>query len=339
MIKKLLLLVVIFNLNSVVYSQNDSIRLSNNDLLIGELKELDKSVLTFDTNYADKDFKIKWSKVSEVYSSRTFIITLFNGDRFNSSIKTDSANKSNVLVHFEGAEKSVHLSDVVFLEPVASNFLNRLEADFDIGLTLTKTNNLRSITSNFGMKYLAYKWSFGTSFNLVYSKQDDVDDVNRWSGNITAQRTFIDNWYLQLASDLLSNTEQRLRLRNATSLGAGYYIKRNNTLSFGLGAGLAYNQERFFDNIENNNSVEGYAALQFNKYNIGDLSMLTTLIYFPSITDSGRNRVDFNFTMKYDLPLEFYIKMEVTYNYDSRPVEGAAKDDYVFQTTFGWEFN
>ena len=339
MIKKLLLLVVIFNLNSVVFSQNDSIRLSNNDLLVGELKELDRSILTFDTKYADKDFKIKWNKVTEVYSSRSFIISLTNGDRVNSSIKTDPDNKSNILINVGGEIKSYPITEVVFLEPVEASFFSRLEADFDIGITLTKTNNLRSITTNFALKYLAYKWDLGTDFNLVYSEQDNVENVNRWSGNISAQRSFIHNWYFQIRIDLLSNTEQKLRLRNTTSLGGGYYIKRNNNLSFGFGAGLAYNNERFFDDFANNNSMEAYAALQFDKYKIGDLSLLTTLIYFPSITDSGRNRVDFNFTMKYDLPLEFYLKMEVTYNYDSRPVEGAAKDDYVFQTTFGWEFN
>ena len=179
MIKKLLLLVVLFNLNSVVFSQNDSIRVSNNDLLIGELKEMSKSILTFDTPYADKDFKIKWSKVSEVYSTRTFIISLSNGDRFNSSIKTDPTNKENVIVVIEGVDKSVHLSDVVFLEPVAASFFSRLEADFDIGLTLTKTNNLRSVTTNFALKYLAYKWDLGADFNLVYSEQDNVDNINQ----------------------------------------------------------------------------------------------------------------------------------------------------------------
>lgn len=340
MIKKLLLLVVIFNLNSVVFSQNDSIRLNNKDLLVGELKELDKSVLTFDTKYADKDFKIKWKSVAEVYSSRTFIISLADGTRITSAIHTDPSNKNNVLITIQGIQKSVSISNVIFLEPIESTFFSRLEANFDIGMTLTKTNNLRSITTNFDLNYLAYKWDFGMAFNLVYSEQDDVDNVNRWSGNINAKRAYSSNWFLQISTDLLSNTEQRLKLRNTTGLGAGYYFKRNNNLSFGLGGGLAYNNEKYSGiGVEDKNSMEAYIALQFNKYDIGDLSLLTSLRIAPSITEKGRNRTDFNFTMKYDLPLDFYIKMEVTYNYDNQPVEGATKDDYVFQTTFGWEFN
>lgn len=339
MVKKLLLLVLVFNFNAVIFSQNDSIRLSQKDLIVGELKNLDKSILTFDTKYADSDFKIKWSDILEVYSSRSFIISLSNGERVTSTINTDQENKSNVILEFEGVKKSIPIMDVIFLEPIASRFLNRLEADFDVGLTLTKTNNLKQLSSNFNLKYLAYKWDLRSSFNLVYSEQDDIDNVKRWSGNITGQRSFNNNWYLQLATDLLSNTEQKIKLRSTTGLGGGYYIKRNNNLTLGVGGGVAYNNEKFSNNVETNNSMEAYIGAQFNKYDIGDLSLLTSIKFSPSITDKGRNRTDFKFTMKYDLPLDFYVKMEVNYNYDNKPVEGATKDDYVFQTTFGWEFN
>jgi hypothetical protein len=48
--------------------------------------------------------------------------------------------------------------------------------------------------------------------------------------------------------------------------------------------------------------------------------------------------VDFAFDTKYDLPLDFYIRLGLTLNYDNQPVEGAGETDYVFQTSFGWEW-
>ena len=63
----------------------------------------------------------------------------------------------------------------------------------------------------------------------------------------------------------------------------------------------------------------------------------TTIQY--SISEKGRYRSDINFDMKYDLPFDLYIKMSLTYNYDNQPIEGADKEDYVFTTSFGWEFN
>ena len=43
------------------------------------------------------------------------------------------------------------------------------------------------------------------------------------------------------------------------------------------------------------------------------------------------------FDLKYDLPLDFYIRLGYTLNYDNKPVEGATESDYVLQTSFGWE--
>ena len=72
-------------------------------------------------------------------------------------------------------------------------------------------------------------------------------------------------------------------------------------------------------------------------FNMGDLSLLTSLYVFPSLTESGRIRSDFKFDLKYDLPLDIYIGVGYTLNYDNQPVEGASESDYVFQTTVGWE--
>ena len=84
--------------------------------------------------------------------------------------------------------------------------------------------------------------------------------------------------------------------------------------------------------------MEGFFGTELNLYDIGDLSLVTKVIAYPSFTESGRWRTDFNFDAKYDLPLDFYIKAGLTLNYDNRPVEGASETDYVFQTGFGWEW-
>lgn len=60
---------------------------------------------------------------------------------------------------------------------------------------------------------------------------------------------------------------------------------------------------------------------------------------FPSLTESKRVRTDFSLDTKYDLPLSFYIKLSFVYNYDNKPIANTAKDDYVFQTTFGWKLD
>ena len=80
-----------------------------------------------------------------------------------------------------------------------------------------------------------------------------------------------------------------------------------------------------------------FGSLELNMFDIKDFSLLTNLTVYPGITEGGRFRSDFSLDLKYDLPLDFFIKLGGTYNYDNKPVEGASTNDYVIQATFGWE--
>lgn len=103
-------------------------------------------------------------------------------------------------------------------------------------------------------------------------------------------------------------------------------------------AGAAWNNENYTDPaIPSRNSAEGFAGLELNMFNMGDLGMFTSLYIFPSFTENGRVRSDFKFDLTYDLPLDIYFKLGYTLNYDNKPVEGASETDYVFQTTVGWK--
>jgi hypothetical protein len=72
-------------------------------------------------------------------------------------------------------------------------------------------------------------------------------------------------------------------------------------------------------------------------FDVGDLNLFTGFTVYPSITEQGRVRADFKVDLKYDLPYDFFITLGFTNNFDNKPIEGASKNDYVFQTTFGWE--
>ena len=143
-----------------------------------------------------------------------------------------------------------------------------------------------------------------------------------------------------MSADFLSNDEQKLKLRSTIKGGIGKYMVHTNRLYFGGGFGLAFNNEKYTDEFNTNrNSLEAYAALALNIFDFNDLSLNTDATFYPSLTEGGRYRLDYNLTFKYDLPLDFFIKLGLSYNYDSKPVEGTSNSDYVFQSSFGWEFN
>lgn len=282
--------------------------------------------------------KLKWWKVKEIYSAKEYIITLLDGRRFNTSINTDSVQKNNVILFDNKNIVETEITKVVSLDPLSKSFLKRLNAAFDAGINLTKANNSQQITANALLGYTTFNWNLLSTANLVFGKQDNTDDIQRYEGNINAQRFLPKEWYLSGGLDFLSNSDQQLKLRTTTNLGAGYFFIKNNSFYFGTGAGFAYNNESYSNLTDDKkNSLESYVATEFNKYDIGNLSILTSAILSPSLTEAGRVRLDAKFNLKYDLTSQIYIKTGITYNFDNQPISDSPNGDYVFQTTFGWD--
>lgn len=328
---------LVFSLTS--YGQNDTITLSNNDVLVGSIEKMDRSILTFSTSYDDSDFKIKWGEVKAIKSQRQFIISVTDGDRYTTSINSAPDKEKIAVLNVEVGTQEFTFADIVFIEPIGKSFFSRLTMDIDLGINVTKANDFKQLTSNIAATYLAYQWRANGLYKTVLSRQDGAADINRMDAELGGEYYLPHDWFVQGKAIYLANDEQLLDLRSTYQAGAGYYFIRNNNMFFSANAGLAYTTENFSNDNPDRKSTEGYVAVGFTKYAIGDLSVGTNAALYPSFSQSGRYRVDFNFDMKYDLPLDFYIRLGLSYNYDNQPVDGAEDSDYVFNTSFGWEWN
>ncbi len=323
---------------NLIYAQNDSLIFNNGNMMIGEIKNMNRGVLSVETDYSDSDFQIDWDKVSEIYSSREFIISLSNGDRIISKLSTDQSDKSKLILINKGNKLIVPNNSIVYIKPLKKNFIDRLNASLDMGYSLTKANNLRQLSLRSNIGYLADKWSTDLSFNAVNSQQDSIDATQRAEANLGYNYFIIHSWYAIASVNFLQNTEQKLKLRSTPTLGIGNFIIQTNAVYWGLFGGAAWNIESFTETDESfNKSVEAYVGSELNMFDTGDLSLLTKILLYKGITESNRWRSDFKIDIKYDLPLDFYIRLGYTLNYDNQPAEGGSVSDYVFQTTVGWE--
>jgi hypothetical protein len=307
-------------------------------MIVGEVKEMNRGVLTIETGYSDKDFKIEWDGISRINTFTFFLIMTSDGVRYNGRLLSEKDESLNILT-LSGLKISVEVKDIVLLQPVSQDFWSRLKASIDLGYSLARANHLHQATLGSAMSYIGNKWSGNMLFNGLSSIQDDVDPIKRWNGDLTYRYYFPKDWYLFSQISFLSNTEQKLSLRSMGKLGAGNFIIHTNVSYWGLLGGLSFNNEKYSTETTNSQSLEGFAGTELNLYDIGDLNLLVSLTAYPNLTEWGRWRTDFNFETKYDLPLDFYIKIGFSLNYDNRPVEGAVATDYVLNTGFGWEFD
>jgi hypothetical protein len=317
-------------------AQKDTIILKNKDMIVGEVKSLDRGVLVIETSYSDADFKVEWDGVKEIYTTSSFLLTHRSGKRVYSNLRSNTGSDSVKLMD-EGQVLFYSLKDIVYLKGIKSKFWSRVDASIDVGLTLAKANNLSQYNINARVGYTANKWQLAVSYTDNRSSQDSIKATKRTETNVEYKYFLPHDWYLNTSLNLLSNTEQALNLRTTGKLGAGKYVIHTNQKYWGLGSGFSLISESFTNEKASQTSSEVYLASELNLFDMKDLSLFNSVFVYKSLSDSKRWRSDIKFDLKYDLPYDFYIKPGFTLNYDNRPAVIGKEVDYVITFSFGWE--
>lgn len=333
---RLLFFFLCFLFSFTVFSQKDTLVLANGDKLVGELKKMDRGVLTFKTSYSSGDLKVKWKKVKTIKSEEKFLMTSVDGKRFKITGLDVNREDKNLMIRME--ESFVPIDDIVFIKSVKGDFISRLSASVSFGYNFTKASNLSQLTLASKLGFTSDYYSIVATFNAVRSSQDEVDHIQRTFAELSFNYFLKGDNFLILQSEYLSNSEQKLKLRVTNKLGFGRYFIHTNQMYLAGAVGVAWNNEEYEEAVdENRNSGEGYVALEVNLFDFSDLSLVSGITAYPSITEKGRVRTDYKLELKYDLPLDLFVKLGFNYNYDNKPAEGTAYDDYVIRTTLGWE--
>lgn len=338
-IYKITLLVCIQSLlGQLVVAQTDSLLFIGGETLVGEIKSMDRGVLTIETSYSDDDFKVEWEKVERINTKTQLLITLSDNENVFLGTLHSVGQDTIEIVTYDGMIFESALKEVVYLEPIEERFIERVSAQIDLGLDLAKAKNLQSLSSRVGIGYKTELWSTNFLLNTLRSSQDDTDPIQRIEGEANLRYILPRLWYAITSYSFLSNTEQKLDLRSNVQVGVGRFMLRTNSAYWGMKLGVNRNIEQYSNETEDRNSWEGYMGTELNLYDIGDFSMLLSIMAYPGITAKGRWRSDASLDIKYDLPYDFYIRVGTSLNFDNRPAEGASELDYVFQSGFGWEW-
>ncbi|WP_154856075.1 DUF481 domain-containing protein [Cyclobacterium xiamenense] len=327
---------------SVLYSQAtaqvDTLGLRNGNVLHGEIKSMDKGVLKMETDYSDEDFKIEWEKIAFIQTTTQFIIMSKNKNRFVGTLLSPDSARVHVVSNRDTLA-TLPYEEVIYLNSLKTKFLDRLSASIGLSYNFTRANDLRQFNVRSTLGYRAKKWSATGSYNDLRSFQEGSTPIRRLNADTRVSYFLKKNWFGLAAINLLSNTEQLIELRTVSKLGLGKYIVRTNRTYWGFTGGISFNNEVFSLPGSNprNRSGEGFIGSELNLYGLDDLSLISHVVAYPSLTESGRWRIDYSFDVKYDLPLNLYFGLGFTVNFDNRPRENASRSDYVFQTSFGWK--
>ena len=132
-----------------------------------------------------------------------------------------------------------------------------------------------------------------------------------------------------------------MKLRS--QVGGAYQrrLVQTNVVLFGVLAGAVVNREEFLDDTPGRNNLEGALAaeLEWFTFDYPKTDVTSTFVFFPSLTDRGRSRMELDARVRRELVSDFFFNVTFRNSSDSDPPsENAARNDYSVVTSFGWSF-
>ena len=318
----------------VGYAQ-DVVITNTGDKLVGEIKKVEKDVLTLGTPYSSADFKIALGEITSLESSRQFVVETFDGRRVSGSLKADPATKGVVQI----GVTPVQLADVSTLQPFEPNLWARFDTALDFGYSMTRTNSAKQLSFGMNVSYRDERYVDVAFANAFRSSQENAPETRRWDVSNDFRRLLGSRWYANTTQDLLNSEEQGLDLRTTIGGGGGRYLTRSSSQYLSVGGGLAWTNENYIDPLlPTKDSAEAYLGSEFMTAKLKIVDFITRFTYHPSLTISDRYRLTYRFDLNLNLPGDWYLRFGLFDNYDSQPPEGFSNNDYGWANTFGFKF-
>lgn len=315
--------------------KTDVVIMNNGDKLTGEIKELDRGRLKFKT-IATQTIYIDWKEVRSIASVNGFQVELINGDRmFGTLLESLEAG----LLIIEGPEGTVAVpyDNVVHITRIKKDFLSRISANLDFGFSYTQASKIIQYTLSGAASYRGYVNVFKTKLNSILNDQQDVQTTRRNDIEFTYSRILKPKRTGSTTLAFQQNDELGIALRVLVSVGGGLYVVQRNNELWAFFLGLSSNTEiATSDTTQSNLEVKIGSTFEIFNYTEPQRDLVISLNVFPSLTQSGRYRLELDSKMKWEIVKDFYIGFSVLESFDSKPPPGAgSRNDITLSTSIG----
>ena len=336
-VRNILIVVFLALATSVSAQKTDTIKIINGNIITGEIKSLEHGLLSYKTDDIGT-LKVKWDKVNQISSKKNYEIELDDGKLLYGSFRY-SSEKNKVKLISGPIVNEILLIRIISITPLENKFWARFDGSFDIGLNYTKANELAQLNFGSNFRYNAKKITNIISYNGTFTTQNKRDPTRRQDFSYNFYYSLKKKWDAGLVASLQQNSELGILLRLLGGGGVANNIIQTNRDILQTSVGLVMNQEWSDDDKSSNSNLEGLLALTYYrfKYDTPKIDMNSGINFYPSITDFGRIRTEFETSLKMELLKDFFWNLRLYFSNDNHPPNPAAsKSDYGFTLSFGY---
>ena len=319
--------------------KTDVIQLTNGDRVTGEIKQLEHGILRLGTESMG-EVQIEWDDIVRIKSDFGFQFERSDGQRITGTI-VETPDQHEITLRSDDLSVAFAHDELVRISQIHNSFWKRLQGSMTFGYSFTKASDVAQ--GNFGYRatHRTEKRSFALDGSTIVTSDQDNESTQRTNLSFSMTRFRKNRWFNTYLSGLESNDELGLNLRTSIGLGLGRYLQQTNTSEFGLIAGVMGTSETLEGDVSSQENIEGLLALDYSRYIYDDpmLDLSSRLSIFPSITESGRMRAQFDINLRWEMFADLFWDLSYYNTYDSNPASGSeSTNDYGVVTSIGWSF-
>jgi hypothetical protein len=331
--------IAMFLLSSAISANTDVVTFGNGNVLIGEVKYLERGKLTFDTESMGL-IQIDWAAVNSLVTKQNFQLELSSGAR---SLGTLGVAQEAGLLSLETLGQTIAIPSelVVKMNKIETAFVDRFNVDIRTGYNYTKGSGVAQFNLGLGLEYRTEKRSATMELSsLITDTEENSTERTDLAFGIRGLRD--NRWFTGGVLKFQQNDELDIDLRTSAGGGIGRILSESSNHHFDLLGGFLLSRENLtvIDEVSDT-SLEGMIAANFDwfKFTTPELDIKSTLAIYPGITDAGRLRAEYDLRFRWEMVKDMFWELRYYYNYDSgRKSANESINDYGIITSLGYKF-
>lgn len=320
--------------------KTDVVVLHNGDKITGEVKRLLRGKLELKTDSMGTVY-VDWEDIEAVISTTGQSIELSNGQRFYGPLaKSDDADK--VQINTQLGPVSVGNDEIVDMYPVEATFWDRLDISASFGFSWDKGSSVGKYSLGLETEYRDPRFITKATLSSEVTSQEGANDTSRARADLLHNVFKPNKQFVTYFASIEQNDELGLDYRALAGAGYGWAPIRSNQNWLSFSGGFDVNRERATNGQEETNlEAVGTVSYEYYKYSDPERKWSTNLIIFPSLSDFGRIRAQFNTDFRLEFMDDLFWVFDIFATYDSDPLasqDEASNSDYGVTSSLAYKF-
>jgi hypothetical protein len=320
--------------------KTDVIYMRNGDRVTCEIKRLERGQLTVSTD-AMGTIYIEWDDIAQLVSKELYIVEMQDGERIRGTLAMPFDDGTLLITEDDNARR-VPMTQIVWIDPLKldEKLVKRWDGSLSAGFDTTKASSITSLTADFDARRRAEKFLLAFEGSWYSRSQDEAEDTIRATFGTSYKRYLANRWYWALLGAFERNDELGIDLRTLAGGGYGRFLLQTGHSLWSATGGAVVNREQRAGSEDTETNVEALLATDFSYYTYDSpkTTLNTSLDVFPSLTESGRVRVDLDVGLRREIITDFFVELSLYDSYDSEPPIEGEKNDYGIVTSIGYTF-